>query len=108
MADADLLSTFNFEVTLRPSGRGGDEALARRAGFSEVSGLEIGIESIAFQEGGYNVGQRRLVGKTTNPELVLKRGLTADAGFWQWIQACFDGTFPLPYVGGTIAVYPPG
>ena len=40
--------------------------------------------------------------------LVLKRGVTLDRGFWEWIARCGDGTFPLPYVSGTVLQFPPG
>ena len=80
---AEFLSTFNFEVILTPSGYGGDEDVTRAADFSDVSGLELTLEHTEIREGGYNVGVRRLIGKTSSPEIVLKRGMTRDAGFWQ-------------------------
>lgn len=109
MAGPTLLSQFNFALLIEPSGLGGDEALAlaSRGAFSEVSGLELGLEATTFREGGYNQGPRQLVGKTTTQPLVLKRGIGLDPGFWLWIQRCVDGTFPLPYVSGTVTVLPP-
>ena len=104
MAAETLLSNFNFAVQIELSGLGGDEGLAlgARGAFSEVQGLEITLEPVSFREGGYNLGQRQLVGKTTTPALVLKRGLSLDPAFWTWVQRCLDGTFPLPYVSGTV------
>lgn len=107
MADS-FLSQFNFEVHLSESGHGGDEALVGSAAFSEVSGLDISLEIRAVREGGYNAGVRRLVGKTSSGNLVLKRGLTRDGGFWLWVQRCFENRYPLPYIGGSIEVYPAG
>jgi len=106
---ADFLSTFNFAVHLSISGLGGDEGLIRdpEGAFSEVTGLEYQIEMTALREGGYNQGVRQLVAKTSQPELVLKRGMTADAAFWEWVQRCTDGTYPLPYINGTLEVYGP-
>jgi phage tail-like protein len=106
MAD-DLLSLFNFEVHLTPSGRGGDEAFTSTAAFSEITGLELNIEIKELREGGYNQGVRRLVGKTSHPNLVLKRGVTLDTGFWELVQRCVDGTYPLPYLSGSILQFPP-
>jgi len=106
-----LLTSFNFAVQIEVSGLGGDEGLAmgpRRGAFSEVQGLEIGIEPVSFREGGYNRGTRQLVGKTSNPPLVLKRGLSLDPAFWAWVRRCLDGNFPLPYVSGTIRVMQAG
>ena len=107
-ADA-FLSQFNFAVQIELSGLGGDEglALASRGAFSEVQGLEITLEPVTIREGGYNRGPRQLVGKTSTVPLILKRGLTLDQSFWLWIQRCLDGNFPLPYVSGTVRVYPP-
>lgn len=107
MAEQQLLSLFNFEVHLSPSGRGGDETLTRSAAFSEVTGLEMNIEIREIREGGYNEGVRRLVGKTSHPNLVLKRGVSVDRGFWEWIQRCVSGVYPLPYVSGSIIQRPP-
>ncbi|WP_437285451.1 phage tail protein [Sorangium sp. So ce406] len=105
---AEILSLFNFEVHITASGRGGDEALARCAAFSEVQGLEANIEVRELREGGYNLGVRRLVAKTSHPNLVLKRGVTLDRSFWAWVERCLDGTFPLPYVSGSVLQFPPG
>lgn len=108
MAD-QFLSSFNFAVHLSISGLGGDEGLIRdpMGAFSEVSGLEYQIEMNALREGGYNQGVRQLVTRATQPELVLKRGMTADSAFWEWVQRCTDGTYPLPYISGTLGVYGP-
>ena len=108
-----LLSRFNFVVEVDVSGFGGDEALAQggphaaKGAFSEVTGLELNLEATALREGGYNHGVRQLLGKASSPELVLKRGVTLDDGFWAWIRRCTDGTFPLPYVSGAITVFGP-
>ncbi len=105
-----FLTNFNFAVQIELSGLGGDEGLAlggRRGAFSEVQGLEINIEPVAVREGGYNRGVRQLVGKTTHPPLVLKRGLSLDPGFWDWVRRCLDGSFPLPYIAGTVRVLQP-
>lgn len=107
--DKDLLSLFNFEVHLGTSGFGGDEGLVADAkgAFSEVTGLEFNLEHTEIREGGYNAGSRQLVGKTSHPVLVLKRGVSLDTAFWDWIQRCVDGSYPLPYINGAVFMYPP-
>lgn len=103
-----LLSRFRFLVEIDLSGQGGDEGLAQGDGaFSEVTGLELTIEPTTFREGGYHLGPRQLIGKTTTTPLVLKRGVSLNDAFWTWIQRCTDGTYPLPYVSGAIHVQPP-
>lgn len=104
---ADPIAPFNFEVLITPSGQGGDEGVARMASFSAVSGLEITLEATALREGGYNSGARQLLGKVSNPPLVLKRGLTDDLSFWEWVQRCFEGPYPLPYAAGEVTVFGP-
>ncbi len=105
MAEDTTLSQFNFEVLISPSGYGEPEKITQTAAFSEVTGLQIDVATEALREGGYNHGVRQLVTKTTHPDLVLKRGLTSDEGFWEWVQRCLSGDYPLPYVSGEIRVY---
>jgi phage tail-like protein len=103
-----LLSRFRFLVQIDPSGQGGDEGLAQGDGaFSEVTGLELTIEPMTFREGGYHLGPRQLIGKTTTTTLVLKRGVSLNDAFWTWIQRCTNGTYPLPYLSGSVHVQPP-
>jgi phage tail-like protein len=99
----EFLSLFNFEVHLS----GSDDRSVPGAAFSEVSGLEINLEHREIREGGYNRGMRQLVGRTSHAVLVLKRGLTLDGAFWEWIQQCIQGIeYPLPYMGGDVFAYP--
>lgn len=52
--------------------------------FSECTGLagEIGVEE--FEEGGENRFAHRFPARGSVPNLVLKRGMTAHAGLWDW------------------------
>lgn len=109
MDEQRWLTPFRFAVEIELSGFGGDEGLRQaRGAFAEVQGLEISLEAETFREGGYNQGPRQLVGRATTQPLVLKRGLSLDTAFWEWLQRCTDGRYPLPYVSGTIRSYPPG
>jgi phage tail-like protein len=103
-----LLTRFNFLVDIYASNYGGDGGIASGAkgAFSEVTGLELTLEPVTFREGGYHAGPRQLIGKTTTTPLVLKRGVSLDSAFWDWILRCTDGTYPLPYVTGSIRVRP--
>jgi phage tail-like protein len=108
MSDA-LLTRFNFLVDIYASQYGGDSgiAYAAKGAFSEVTGLEVTLEPMTFREGGYHAGPRQLIGKTSVATLVLKRGVSLDSAFWDWIGRCTDGTYPLPYVSGSIRMRPP-
>ncbi len=105
---SDFLARHNFAVEIVVSGLGGDEGFAKgRGAFSEVTGLETGFDATSIREGGYHTGLRQLLGKPTTTPLVLKRGMTLDAAFWTWVQRCQDGTYPLPYVDGTVRMFGP-
>lgn len=69
---------FNFEVDL------GDGAVA---GFSEVSGLSIEVQTIAYREGSdkRNV-VRKLPGLAKVSDVTLKRGLVGSLELYQWLQ----------------------
>lgn len=61
------------------------------AGFAAVSGLEMEMETIPYREGGVDDYVHRLPGQFDHATLELQRGMTADATFWQWIQAVMSG-----------------
>jgi phage tail-like protein len=61
------------------------------AAFSECSGLEVQVEKEVFQEGGLNHQQRIFLKHTTFGDLTLKRGITNDPDFWDWIQESLMG-----------------
>jgi phage tail-like protein len=61
-------------------------------GFTEVTGLQIEIETIDYREGGLNEYIHRLAGPAHYPSnLVLKHGLTDAETLWQWMQAVARG-----------------
>lgn len=56
------------------------------AAFSECSGLDIQIEKEVYQEGGVNHQQRIFLKHAKFGDLTLKRGITNDPVFWNWIH----------------------
>jgi phage tail-like protein len=56
------------------------------ASFSECSGLGVKIKREAIFEGGVNDQQRILVGQAEFSDITLKRGITDDFTFWNWIS----------------------
>lgn len=80
----DPLSNFNFLVEIEGI------AVGR---FSEVSGLASTVETIEYREGGENTTVRKLPGKTTFSDIVLKRGTTGgDNTLWAWHKDVVAGT----------------
>jgi phage tail-like protein len=76
-------TTFNFRIALILDGSG--EPLCD-ASFAECDGLEISMELKTIREGGGNQRQIHLVGPLSFGQLTLKRGMTADAGLWDWFD----------------------
>lgn len=57
------------------------------AAFSECSGLDVKIEKdTPYLEGGVNNQQRIFLKHATFGDITLKRGITGDTVFWEWIQ----------------------
>lgn len=74
---------FNFEVDL------GDGAVA---GFSEVSGLSIEVQTIAYREGSDKRNMvRKLAGLAKVSDVTLKRGIVGGLELYQWLQQGVQG-----------------
>jgi phage tail-like protein len=56
------------------------------AAFSECSGLDVQVEKEVYQEGGVNHQQRIFLKHAKFGDVTLKRGMTDDPAFWQWIS----------------------
>lgn len=56
------------------------------AAFSECSGLDVQIEKEVYQEGGVNDQQRIFLKHAKFGDITLKRGITNDLTFWDWIN----------------------
>jgi phage tail-like protein len=55
--------------------------------FTECSGLGIQIKKETLMEGGVNDQQRIILGQVEFTDVTLKRGITSDPVFWNWISA---------------------
>ncbi len=62
-----------------------------QAAFQECSGLDCSTESTDYREGGDNTTVRKLPGKTTYSDIVLKRGITDSDELWLWRKTVVDG-----------------
>lgn len=54
--------------------------------FNECSGLGVTIKTEKRSEGGVNDQQRVLLGQAEFADVTLKRGITNDLVFWNWIS----------------------
>ncbi len=80
---SDPYTQFNFEVQVD-----GEPV----AGFSEISGITMQLETVQYREGGVNDHVHSLPGTFSHANLVMERGMTEDATFWQWIEEVMSGT----------------
>ncbi|RCJ17832.1 phage tail protein [Nostoc minutum NIES-26] len=56
------------------------------ASFSECSGLGVTIKKEKYFEGGVNDQQRVILGQSEFSDVTLKRGITDDLAFWNWVS----------------------
>ncbi|MDX2099276.1 MAG: phage tail protein [Leptolyngbyaceae cyanobacterium bins.59] len=61
------------------------------AAFSECSGLDVQIEKEVYMEGGVNDQQRIFLKHAKFNDITLKRGITDNAIFWNWINQSLAG-----------------
>jgi len=75
----DPLRNFRFFVEFTASSNGGtifnDRLKSFSGGFSQIQGLNINTQSIAYREGGYNTTVHQIPGMTTFTPIVFNRGM---------------------------------
>jgi phage tail-like protein len=54
--------------------------------FSEVSGLEVSVDVVTYEEGGENGYVHKLPGRMKWPNIVLRRGITDSDALFQWVR----------------------
>jgi phage tail-like protein len=65
------------------------------ASFTECSGISVQVDKEVYLEGGVNDQQRIFLKQTKFQDITLKRGMTNEFVFWEWIQAVLDLTGPV-------------
>jgi len=63
------------------------------AGFSEVGGLNVDVETEEYREGGVNDFVHKMPKVAKTPNLVLKRGMTLSPVLWKWHSDVVNGKF---------------
>lgn len=61
------------------------------ASFTECSGLSVEIQKQVYYEGGVNDQQRILLEHAVFTDVTLKRGVTNNQDFWNWLSQIFQG-----------------
>jgi phage tail-like protein len=58
-----------------------------KASFTECSGISVQIEKDVYLEGGVNNQQRIFLKQSKFQDITLKRGMTDDLIFWDWVES---------------------
>jgi phage tail-like protein len=62
------------------------------ASFTECSGISVQIDKEVYLEGGVNNQQRIFLKQTKFQDITLKRGMTNEIYFWDWMKKVLDLT----------------
>lgn len=64
-----------------------------KGAFSEVSGLEVTLEPIEYRTGKDDATPIKRPGQRKYANIVLKRGVTANIEFWNWVLQGINGKY---------------
>src|SRR6478672_9948952 len=84
----DPYAGYNFEVVITGVS---DDGTAVRGSFAEASGLEVAQDPIEYRNGSEDITVRKLPGLKKFTNITLKRGITGDLPFWNWIVEGMNG-----------------
>jgi phage tail-like protein len=84
----DPYGAYNFLVTVTGVS---DDGVAVSGSFTEVSGLEVEVPAIEYRNGSEDITPRKVPGQKKFTNLTLKRGITGDVDFWNWITEAMNG-----------------
>jgi len=84
----DPYGAYNFLVVVNGIS---DDGNPTRAGFSEASGLEVEQTPVEYRNGNEDITVRKLPGLKKFMNITLKRGVTGDLAFWNWIRTAMKG-----------------
>ncbi len=92
----DPALAYNFEVELVDAQSVGaflslTTGVPSKAGFSEVSGLEVSIEPEKYKEGGNNGTELVFPGAASWSTLKLRRGVVKNSDLWDWHIGFIEG-----------------
>ena len=79
----------------------------QQAGFMECTGLGSQVEVVEYREGGDNATVRKLPGRVSYPDIVLKWGVTDSQELYRWHQQVIQGN-PARKNGSVVLLDPQG
>jgi phage tail-like protein len=84
----DPYGGYNFLVTINGVS---DDGNAVKGAFTEASGLEVEVTPIEYRNGNEDITVRKIPGLKKFTNITLKRGITGDIDFWNWIRKAMTG-----------------
>jgi len=84
----DPYANYNFRIEINGVT---DDSQTVSAGFSEVSGLDVEIDVIEYRNGNETNTVRKIPGLKKFTNITLKRGVTGDLSFWNWVLSGVNG-----------------
>jgi phage tail-like protein len=84
----DPYGGYNFLVTVNGVS---DDGTAVKGSFTEASGLEVEVTPIDYRNGSEDIRVRKIPGLKKFTNITLKRGITGDIDFWNWILVAMRG-----------------
>ena len=84
----DPYGGYNFQVTVNGVS---DDGTAVKGSFTEASGLEVEISPIEYRNGSEDITVRKIPGLKKFTNITLKKGITGDLEFWNWILDAMNG-----------------
>ena len=84
----DPYAGHNFEVVVTGVS---DDGTAVKGSFAECSGLDVAMDPIEYRNGSEDFTVRKIPGLKKYTNITLKRGITGDLTFWNWILEGMNG-----------------
>lgn len=84
----DPYGAYNFIIEINGVS---DDGQAVKGSFTEASGLEVEVTPIEYRNGSEEITVRKIPGLKKFTNITLKRGITGDIDFWNWILAAMEG-----------------
>lgn len=84
----DPYASYNFQVIVTNVSNDG---VAVKGAFTEASGLELEVPPIEYRNGSEANTVRKIPGLKKFTNITLKRGITGDIKFWEWVVEALNG-----------------
>lgn len=84
----DPYAGYNFLVEINDIGA---DPTSAHGSFQEVSGLGVEVTPIEYRNGSEDITVRKIPGLKKFTNITLKRGITGDVAFWDWVASAMKG-----------------